>query len=77
MSGPSLEDLVDQAELRALVQRISRAVDARDFDSLDKLFDPDGEVHGAQGALPVGQYLDRMRSSPGPSRPACTSWATL
>ena len=36
----------------------------RDFEALDQLFDPDGEVHGALGVLPVGQYLGQMRSRP-------------
>lgn len=50
--------------LRALGQRYSRAIDARDIDAVAELFDPAGSVDGARGAASVPDYLENMRTAP-------------
>ncbi len=52
----------DHEELRALVQRYSRAADERDIAGLAELFHPDAEVTGARGTLTIGEWLDTMRA---------------
>lgn len=54
----------DLDSLRALAQRYSRAIDARDIDAVAELFDPAGTVDGARGAASVPDYLDNMRNAP-------------
>jgi hypothetical protein len=54
----------DVDALRALAQRYSRAIDARDIDQLTALFDPDGSVDGARGTSSVPDYLELTRTSP-------------
>jgi hypothetical protein len=54
----------DIDELRALAQRYSRAIDARDMDELTALFDPAGSVDGARGSSSVPDYLEMTRTSP-------------
>ena len=54
----------DLDALRALAQRYSRAVDARDIGALAELFDPAGTVVGARGTAAVPDYLDTMRNAP-------------
>ena len=50
--------------LRALGQRYSRAIDARDIDAVAELFDPKGSVDGARGSSSVPDYLASMRNAP-------------
>jgi len=52
----------DREELRALVQRYSRAADDRDVDALAALFHPEAIVDGARGSLPIAGWLDTMRA---------------
>jgi len=52
----------DHEELRALVQRYSRAADERDVDALARLFHPDAEVTGARGTQTIAEWLDAMRA---------------
>jgi hypothetical protein len=54
----------DVDALRALNQRYSRAIDARDMDELTALFDPAGSVDGARGSSSVPDYLEMTRTSP-------------
>jgi len=54
----------DVDALRALAQRYSRAIDARDMDALTALFDPAGSVDGARGSSSVPDYLEMTRTSP-------------
>ncbi len=54
----------DVDALRALNQRYSRAIDARDIDELTALFDPAGSVDGARGSSSVPDYLEMTRTSP-------------
>jgi ketosteroid isomerase-like protein len=48
-------------ELRALIQRYSRAADERDVDALAALFHPDATIQGSRGAQTVDEWLDTMR----------------
>ncbi|HEX7094311.1 MAG TPA: nuclear transport factor 2 family protein [Acidimicrobiales bacterium] len=71
---PSTEDwLRDLEELRALVQRYSRAIDARDIDAVAELFDPEGTVDGVRGSSSVADYLSGLRQA----TPAGTSMHVL
>ncbi len=63
MSSP-FEWLVDLELLRRFPQRYARAVDDRDHDALEALFDPDGSVDGTRGAQTVPEYLESMRAMP-------------
>lgn len=54
----------DLDALRALAQRYSRAIDARDIDAVAELFDPAGSVDGARGSAAVPDYLETMRNAP-------------
>jgi hypothetical protein len=56
--------LVDREALRQFPQRYARAVDERNHEALAALFDPDGDVDGAFGQLPVPEYLATMRNRP-------------
>ena len=56
--------MTDVDALRALNQRYSRAIDARDMDELTALFDPEGSVDGARGSSSVPDYLEMTRTSP-------------
>jgi hypothetical protein len=49
-------------ELRALVQRYSRAVDDRDISTLAGLFHPEAEIEGARGSQTLEVWLDGMRA---------------
>ena len=49
-------------DLRALVQRYSRAADDRDIDTLRSLFHPDATIAGVRGPLPLAEWLDTMRA---------------
>jgi SnoaL-like domain len=51
--------------LRELLQRYSRAADARDVPALAALFHPDAEIVGARGAQSLDQWLESM-SAPRP-----------
>ena len=52
----------DHDELRALAQRYSRAVDARDLDALAALFDAGAVVEGSRGKQSIAEWLDTMRA---------------
>jgi ketosteroid isomerase-like protein len=52
----------DLDELRALGQRYSRAVDARDLDALAAVFHPDAIVEGSRGSQSIAEWLDTMRA---------------
>ncbi len=54
----------DHDQLRNLLQRYSRAADARDIDTLRSLFHPDAVIDGARGVLTVEPWLDAMRAGP-------------
>jgi SnoaL-like domain len=54
----------DHDQLRDLLQRYSRAADARDIDVLRGLFHPDAVIDGARGVLTVEPWLDAMRAGP-------------
>jgi hypothetical protein len=56
--------MADLDDLRALAQRYSRAIDARDIDAVADLFDPEGTVDGARGSSTVPEYLGQLRDSP-------------
>jgi hypothetical protein len=56
------EDVSDADELRALGQRYSRAVDARDLDALAAVFHPDATVEGSRGSQSITEWLDTMRA---------------
>jgi SnoaL-like domain len=51
----------DHEEIRALLQRYSRAADERDIDVLASLFHPDAEIAGARGEQTLEEWLDTMR----------------
>ena len=48
-------------ELRGLLQRYARAVDARDLDALSELFRPDAVLVGARGTQTFEEWLETMR----------------
>jgi len=50
-------------ELRALVQRYSRAADDRDIEALAALFHPDATIQASRGAHTIDEWLDTMRSA--------------
>ncbi|HEX7460042.1 MAG TPA: nuclear transport factor 2 family protein, partial [Acidimicrobiales bacterium] len=52
----------DHEALRALLQRYSRAVDARDADVLADLFHPDAELSGSRGTETLEEFLTGMRA---------------
>jgi hypothetical protein len=52
----------DHDELRALVQRYSRAADERDLDALVALFHPDATVDGSRGLQSIADWLEIMRA---------------
>lgn len=56
--------MTDIDDLRALAQRYSRAIDARDLDAVAELFDPEGTVDGARGVASVPDYLENLRNAP-------------
>jgi SnoaL-like domain len=56
----------DHDQLRDLMQRYSRAADARDIQTLRGLFHPDAVIDGARGVLTVEPWLDAMRAGPAP-----------
>jgi hypothetical protein len=60
---PDLVWVADMERLRALPQRYSRAIDARDIDAVAELFDPEGNVDGARGSMAVPAYLDNLRNA--------------
>jgi hypothetical protein len=60
---PDMVWVRDMEHLRALPQRYSRAIDARDIDAVAELFDPEGTVDGARGSLGVPAYLDNLRNA--------------
>lgn len=47
-------------EIRALLQRYSRAADERDVDTLASLFHPDAEIAGARGIQSLDDWLHTM-----------------
>jgi hypothetical protein len=49
-------------ELRALLQRYSRAADERDVSALAALFHPDAEITGARGTQTLEEWLETMRA---------------
>jgi hypothetical protein len=49
-------------ELRALLQRYTRAVDDRDITALVGLFHPEAEIDGARGTQTLDEWLDGMRA---------------
>ena len=63
MASDDIDWLRDIEHLRALPQRYSRAIDARDIDAVAELFDPDGVVEGARGTMAVPAYLDNLRNA--------------
>lgn len=52
----------DIVELRALPQRYSRAVDARDVEVLASLFHPEATIAGARGEQTLDEWLETMRA---------------
>lgn len=48
-------------ELRGLLQRYARAVDAVDLDALSELFRPDAVLVGARGTQTFEEWLETMR----------------
>jgi hypothetical protein len=48
--------------LRELLQRYSRAADARDVPALAALFHPDAEIIGARGTQSLDEWLESMRA---------------
>jgi hypothetical protein len=56
----------DHDQLRDLLQRYSRAADARDIDVLRTLFRPESVIDGARGVLTVEPWLDAMATGPAP-----------
>lgn len=50
----------DHEELRALLQRYSRAVDERDVDALAGLFHPQAVLTGTRGSESLGEWLAAM-----------------
>src|SRR5690349_8476825 len=63
---PDLAWLRDIEHLRALPQRYSRAIDARDIDAVAALFHPEGSVDGARGLLSVADYINNLRTTASP-----------
>jgi SnoaL-like domain len=51
----------DHEEIRALLQRYSRAADERDIDALASLFHPEAQIAGARGEQTLEEWLDTMR----------------
>jgi hypothetical protein len=49
-------------EIRALLQRYSRAADDRDVEMLASLFHPDAEIAGARGEQTLDEWLETMRA---------------
>jgi hypothetical protein len=66
MSSPDdpLRYAQDLENLRSLGQRYSRAIDARDYDTIATLFHPDAVVDGLRGHARIDEYLDGLRSTP-------------
>jgi hypothetical protein len=60
---PDMVWVRDMEHLRAMPQRYSRAIDARDIDAVAQLFDPEGTVDGARGSSTVPAYLDNLRNA--------------
>jgi hypothetical protein len=54
----------DHDQLRRLLQRYSRAADAKDVDSLRSLFHPDAVIDGARGTLELEPWLEMMGAPP-------------
>jgi uncharacterized protein (TIGR02246 family) len=54
--------VTDHDELRALLQRYSRAADERDLQALAGLFTADAHVDGARGDQAIDRWLDTMRA---------------
>jgi hypothetical protein len=52
----------DRQQLAELISRYGMAVDDRDFDTIGRLFAPDGEFHGVKGRQTVVDYY-RARAS--------------
>jgi hypothetical protein len=48
--------------LRDLLQRYSRAADARDVPGLAALFHPDAQIIGARGTQSLDEWLESMRA---------------
>ena len=63
MATEDVQWLRDLEALRALPQRYSRAIDARDIDAVAALFDPEGTVDGARGSMDVPAYVDNLRNA--------------
>ena len=63
---PDLAWLRDIEHLRALPQRYSRAIDARDIDAIAALFHPEGTVDGVRGSLSVSDYVNNLRTVASP-----------
>jgi hypothetical protein len=61
--------MTDEDELRALLQRYSRAVDDCDFDTIERCFHPEATIEGVRGEQPLADWLDAKRK---PSRYATT-----
>jgi hypothetical protein len=61
--------MTDEDELRALLQRYSRAVDDCDFDTMERCFHPEATIEGVRGEQPLADWLDAKRK---PSRYATT-----
>jgi hypothetical protein len=52
----------DGEELRALLQRYARAVDAREIDALADLFHPEAVIIGSGGSQVLDEWLAAMRA---------------
>lgn len=52
--------LSDADQLRALLQRYARAVDARDMEMLQALFHPEAIIDGARGRQTLDEWLQAM-----------------
>ena len=51
----------DHDDLRAIVQRYSRAADDRDVEQLAELFEPGAEIIGTRGTQTLDEWLATMR----------------
>jgi hypothetical protein len=52
----------DTDEMRALVQRYSRAADERDLAALESLFHPDATIDGVRGPSTLAEWLATMHA---------------
>lgn len=62
MSAPDVvQELVDQHEIEQLMYRYATGIDTSDYDLVDAVFTPDGEVDYAGIGGPSGRWRDDVR----------------